>query len=151
VGLLEQPRRGWIVVVALIVAGLALAAFATWYRLHERPGAVRAADRGIPGEGTRIVVEVLNTSRVLGLARTATHRLRDAGLDVVTFGSDTGAVLDSTQVLVRRGAPSAGERVVKALGAGRARAMPDPGRLVDVTVRLGRDFAARVGARSGEP
>jgi hypothetical protein len=151
VGLLEQPRRGRIVVVALIVAGLGLAAFAAWSRLQERPAAARAAARSIPGEGTRIVVEVLNTTRVLGLARTATHRLRDAGLDVVTFGSDTGAVLDSTQVLVRRGAPEAGERVVQALGAGQARRMPDPGRLVDVTVRLGRDFVARVGARTGEP
>ena len=150
-GLLEQSRRGRIVVVALIAAGLALAAFATWYRLRERPVAARAADRGIPGEGTRVGVVVLNTTRMLGLARTATHRLRDAGLDVVAFGSDTGAVLDSTQVLVRRGAPEAGERVAKALGAGRPRAMPDPGRLVDVTVRLGRDFVARVGARAGEP
>ena len=149
-GLLEQPRRGR-VVVALIAAGLALAALATWYGLRERPLAARPADRGIPGEGTRVVVEVLNTTRILGLARTATHRLRDAALDVVGFGSDTGAVLDSTQVLVRRGAPEAGERVARALGAGRPVAMPDPRRLVDVTVRLGRDFAARVGARTGQP
>jgi hypothetical protein len=151
VGLLEQPRRGRTVVVALIAAGLALAALATWYGLRERPAAARAAARGIPGEGTRVVVEVLNATRSLGLGRAATRRLRDAGLDVVGFGSDTGAVLDSTQVLVRRGAPEAGERVAKALGAGRPLAMPDPRRLVDVTVRLGRDFAARVGARAGEP
>ena len=150
-GLLEQPRRGWIVVVALIVAGLALAAVATWFRLRERPAAARVADRGIPGQGTRVVVEVLNTTRFLGLARTATRRLRDAGLDVVAFGTDTGAVLDSTQVLVRRGAPEAGERVAEALGAGRPRTMADPRRLVDVTVRLGRDFAARFGGRTGQP
>lgn len=149
-GLLEQPRRGR-VVVALIAVGLALAALATWYGLRERPVAARPATRGVPGEGTRVVVEVLNTTRILGLARTATHRLRDAGLDVVGFGSDTGAVLDSTQVLVRRGAPEAGARVARALGAGRPVAMPDPRRLVDVTVRLGRDFAARVAARTGQP
>ena len=150
-GLLEQPRRGRVVLIALIAAGLGLAAFATWYGLRERPADARAAARRIPGEGTRVVVEVLNTTRFLGLARAATRRLRDAGLDVVGFGSDTGAVLDSTQVLVRRGAPESGERVAKALGAGRALAMPDPRRLVDVTVRLGRDFAVRVGARAGEP
>jgi hypothetical protein len=151
VGLLEQHRQRRIA-VALIAGGLALAAAATWYVLRERPAGGRAGLRRIPGdEGARVVVEVLNATRSLGLARTATHRLRDAGLDVVAFGSDTGAVLDSTQVLVRRGAPEAGERVAKALGAGRPRALPDPGRLVDVTVRLGRDFAARVGARPGEP
>jgi hypothetical protein len=111
-------------------------------------GAVR---RGIPGEGTRVVVEVLNTTDAVGLARAATRRLRDAGLDVVAFGSDTGAVLDSTQVLVRRGAPEAGERVARALGAGRSRPMPDPARLVDVTVRLGRDFAARLRSGASEP
>ena len=145
-GLLEQPRRGR-VVVALIAAGLALAALATWYGLRERPLAARPADRGIPGEGTRVVVEVLNTTRALGLARAATHLLRDGGLDVVGVGSDTGKVLDSTQVLVRRGPPEAGERVAKVLGVGTPRAMPDPGRLVDVTVRLGRDFLTRAGTR----
>jgi hypothetical protein len=150
VGLLEQHRRRGLA-LALIAAGLVLAAAATWFLLRERPAGARAAERRVPGEGTRVVVEVFNATRSLGLARTATQRLRDAGLDVVAFGSDTGAVLDSTQVLVRRGAPGAGERVAKALGAGRPRPLADPGRLVDVTVRLGRDFAARVGARPGEP
>ena len=150
-GLLEQPRRGRIVFAALSAAGLAFAAFAAWYRLREPPTAAWAVGREIPGEGTRVVVEVLNTTQSLGLARAATRRLRDAGLDVVAFGSDSGVALDSTQVLVRRGAPESGERVAEALGAGRSLAMPDPRPLVDVTVRLGRDFTARVGARAGQP
>ncbi|MGD0483942.1 MAG: LytR C-terminal domain-containing protein [Gemmatimonadales bacterium] len=145
-GLLEQPRRGTLLVVALIALGLVLAAFATWFRLHGRPDGAPRADRDIPGADGRIVVEVLNTTRALGLARAATHVLRDGGIDVVGLGSDTGKVLDSTQVLVRRGSLQAGERVAKVLGVGTARAMPDPGRLVDVTVRLGRDFLARAGA-----
>jgi hypothetical protein len=146
VGLLEQPRRGTLLVVALIALGLVLAAFATWFRLHGRPEGAARADRDVPGTDGRIVVEVLNTTRTLGLARAATHVLRDGGLDVVGVGSDTGKVLDSTQVLVRRGSPDAGARVAKVLGVGTARTMPDPGRLVDVTVRLGRDFLARAGA-----
>jgi len=73
--------------------------------------------------------------------------LRDAGIDVVYFGSDTGAVVDSTQVLVRRGTPDGAARVAAALGVGRVRQLPDPGRLVDVTVRIGRDFAAHLAAR----
>lgn len=148
-GLLEQPRRGTLLVVGLIALGLVLAAFATWYRLREGGAAGPRSGRAVPGGEGRVVVEVLNTTRGLGLARAATHRLRDGGLDVVAFGSDTGKVLDSTQVLVRRGSPEAGARVVKVLGAGRAQAVPDPGRLVDVTVRLGRDFLARAGA--GDP
>ena len=146
-GLLEQPRRGTLLVVALIALGLVLAAFATWFRLHGRPDAGPRLDRDVPGADGRIVVEVLNTTRALGLARAATHLLRDGGLDVVGVGSDTGKVLDSTQVLVRRGPPEAGERVAKVLGVGTPRAMPDPGRLVDVTVRLGRDFLTRAGTR----
>lgn len=145
-GLLEQPRRGTLLVLALIVVGLALAGFATWFRLRVRPGPV-AAVRALPGENGRVVVEVFNTTPGVGLARAATRLLRDEGLDVVMFGSDTGAVLDSTQVLVRRGRVAAGARVAKALGVGAARAVPDPGRLVDVTVRLGRDFLARTGPR----
>ncbi len=101
----------------------------------------------MPGERDHVVVEVLNTTRAVGLARAATRLLRDAGIDVVYFGSDTGAALDSTQVLVRRGTPDGAGRVVAALGVGTVRQHPDPGRLLDVTVRVGRDFGARLAAR----
>ncbi len=119
-----------------------------WERLHGRrePAALGEVARPIPGErGERVVVEVLNAADVAGLARAATRRLRDLGLDVVYFGSDTGPALDSTEVLVRRGPPAAGGRVARALGTGRLRIAPDRARFVDVTVRLGRDFAALVG------
>ena len=128
---------------AAAVGILALAAW-SWFRLCcTPPGAVApAAARAVPGEPDRVVVEVLNASGAVGLARAATRRLRDEGLDVVYFGSDTSQTLDSTEVLVRRGAAESGERVRRALGAGRVRTAPDPARLVDVTVRLGVDFAA---------
>lgn len=104
-------------------------------------GAAATHAREIPGQGQRIVVDVLNATDEVGLARGATRRLRDAGIDVVFFGSDAPG-LDSTEVLVRRGADAAkAERVRRALGVGRIRAAPDSARLVDVTVRLGRDFA----------
>lgn len=92
------------------------------------------------------MVEVLNATPAVGLARSATRLLRDAGLDVVYFGTDPGAALDSTQILIRRGPASAGERAARALGAGAVRAAPDPGRLVDITIRLGRDFASLAAA-----
>ncbi len=144
-GILEQHRRGRVVVVGLIALGLAGAAFAGWW--HVRASARSAlAGRQVPGERDRVVAEVLNTTRAIGLARAATRALRDAGIDVVYFGSDTGTVADSTVVLVRRGSAGAAARVARALGVGRVRQLPDSGRLVDVTVRLGSDFASHVNA-----
>jgi len=144
-GILEQHRRGRRVVLGLIVLGLAGAVFTGWWRARAS-GRSASASRAIPGERGHVVAEVLNTTRALGLARAATRVLRDAGIDVVYFGSDTGAVADSTLVLVRRGSAGAASRVARALGVGTVRQLPDPGRLVDVTVLLGTDFASHVAA-----
>jgi hypothetical protein len=144
-GILEHARRGRILVVALIAVGLAAAGLSLWW--HTGSGRDRSAARPVPGGQDRVVAEVLNTTRSIGLARAATRMLRDAGIDVVYFGSDTGAVVDSTQLLVRRGTPEGAARVAEALGVGVVRMLPDPGRLVDVTVRIGRDFSARLAAR----
>ena len=144
-GILDRHRRGRLVVVGLVLIGIAGAAFALWWRARTSQSAELSGP--IPGERDRVVVEVLNTTRAVGLARAATRALRAAGIDVVYFGSDTGAVSDSTQVLVRRPSAGAGSRVARALGVGAVRQLPDPGRLVDVTVRLGRDFSSRLGAQ----
>lgn len=150
-GLPEQPRRGRYLVLGLIAAGLVLAAFAAWFRGQDRPAGGRPFSRAIPGEGDRVVVEVLNTTQAVGLARAATRRLRDGGIDVVAIGTDTGAVLDSTQILVRRGSPDRADRVAQVLGVGRVQMLPEPARLVDVTVRLGRDFIGRQAGPAGDP
>jgi hypothetical protein len=144
-GILERTGRGRLLVVALIGVGLAGAGLSLWWHVgHREDGSLAHA---VPGERDRVVVEVLNTTRAVGLARAATRLLRDAGIDVVYFGSDTGAVVDSTQVLIRRGTPDGAARVAAALGVGAVRQLPDPGRLVDVTVRIGRDFGARLASR----
>ncbi|HTT67447.1 MAG TPA: LytR C-terminal domain-containing protein [Gemmatimonadales bacterium] len=145
-GILEQPRRGRLVVVGLIGLGVAAAVLATWW--WARTPARVAPARPIPGERDHVVVEVLNPTPAVGLARAATRLLRDAGIDVVYFGSDTGQVGDSTQVLVRRGSLAGGTRVARALGVRTVRQLPDAGRLVDVTVRLGRDLATRLAAQN---
>lgn len=129
----------------MLVVAAAGSAFALWYRNTPRPAASGRAARPVPGAGQRVQVEVLNASGVTGLARIATQRLRDAGLDVVYFGSDTSAgALDSTLIVLRRGDEAATARVRAALGAGAVRTATDPTRLVDVTVRLGLDFSALV-------
>ncbi|HYA52552.1 MAG TPA: LytR C-terminal domain-containing protein [Streptosporangiaceae bacterium] len=145
-GILERHRRGRVVVAGLIALGVAAALLASWW-WGRGPGRATGA-RSVPGAHDRVVVEVLNPTPVVGLARAATRLLRDAGLDVVYFGSDTGRVGDSTQVLVRRGDLAAGTRVARALGVRAVRQAPDAGRLVDVTVRLGRDLAARLAAQN---
>ncbi|MBI1723526.1 MAG: LytR C-terminal domain-containing protein [Gemmatimonadetes bacterium] len=144
-GILEQFGRGRLLVVALVGLGLLGGTIAALFRASKHGASVERA-RAVPGERDRVVVEVLNTTPSIGLARTATRLLRDAGLDVVYYGTDRGPTLDSTQVLIRRGPVATGERAVRALHAGVVRAAPDPGRLVDLTVRLGRDFAGLASA-----
>jgi LytR cell envelope-related transcriptional attenuator len=130
-GLLERAR------LALIVA-LALAGGC-------RHRAVPQAF-AIPGDaGPALTVEVMNATGKTGLARTGTRLLRSAGIDVVNyFSAATGdRMLDSTRIVVRRGTATLGERVRAVLRVGRVVVQPDSTRLVDVSVQLGADFAAR--------
>ena len=92
--------------------------------------------------GPRVTVEVLNASGRPGLARQGTLALREAGLDVVAFGT-ADTTLDTTMVLVRRGDREAGERVVEAIGHGRLRMAADSIPRVDVTVLLGKNYSVR--------
>jgi hypothetical protein len=128
------------IAVAAVLGAVAAGAWGVRQVCCGPSGTGTGAARPIPGEADRVVVEVLNATGATGLARGATRRLRDAGLDVVYFGSDTTGTLDSTEVLLRRGDVAAAERVRRALGAGRVRPAPEPSRLVDVTVRLGADY-----------
>lgn len=129
----------------ILAAGLVMGGYATWYRVTRYPPSnPQPSSRPVPGEDERVQVEVLNASEGVGLARIAMRKLRDAGIDVVYMGSDTTQALDSTLILIRRGGTEAAARVRRALGAGTVRAARDPARLVDITVRLGRDFGALV-------
>lgn len=108
---------------------------------------VRVAPLPVPGDdGPRITVEVLNASGKPGRARTGTRVLREAGIDVVTFGNAPPEMgtLDSTRIVLRRAAPGVGERVRRALGVGRIETQLDAARLLDASVLLGADFAPRV-------
>ena len=93
----------------------------------------------IPSAEDRILVEVLNGTGKQGFARLGTRRLRRQGLDVIFFGNADQAT-DSTQVIARRGARDAAQRVRDALGVGQVSVATDTLRRVDVTVVLGGDF-----------
>jgi hypothetical protein len=95
----------------------------------------------IPGDrGPAITVEVLNANGRAGDARIGTRLLRQAGIDVVYFGNAGENGLDSTRIIVRRGAAKVGERVRAALGQGRVEVQLDSTKLLDVSVLLGLDF-----------
>jgi hypothetical protein len=88
----------------------------------------------------RIRVEVVNTTKVRGLAHRATRYLRDQGYDVVSARTVV-APRDTTLVLDRTNHPEWAARIARALGTAgapvRAESRPDSSRYVDVTVLLG--------------
>ncbi len=104
-------------------------------------GGDAAQTHAIPGDrGPAITVEVLNANGRAGDARIGTQRLRRAGIDVVYFGNAVENGLDSTRIIVRRGAEKVGQRVRAALGQGRIAVQLDSAKLLDVSVLLGLDF-----------
>ncbi|HEV8598418.1 MAG TPA: LytR C-terminal domain-containing protein [Gemmatimonadales bacterium] len=139
---MEQPRRRFLTLSAL---GLVAAAGVGWALLESgerepfrEPAALAGAER--------VVVEVLNGTGKRGLARVATRVLRQAGFDVVYFGT-AGAPVALTQALARRGDSAAAARVASALGATRVGVATDTLLRVDVTVLLGDDYRPPPGIR----
>lgn len=90
--------------------------------------------------GVRIRVHVANASGMRGRARRATALLRERGFDVVLFDTERGAAELRTTVVVHAGPLEWGERVRRALGTGTVAVERDSTRLVEVRVRLGRDW-----------
>lgn len=100
------------------------------------PQAVRQRVDAEAPAGVRIRVEVLNATRVRGLARRATMHLRDRGFDVVNVGTSP-EVRDSIVVLDRSGHPDWAALVARALGGARVEQALDSSRYLDVTVLIG--------------
>jgi hypothetical protein len=97
------------------------------------PPEVRAPD------SARVRVQVLNGTRVRGLARRATLLLRDRGFDVVETGTINDA-RDTTLVLDVSGHPDWANRVAKLFPPSRVQARPDSSRYLDVVVVLGASW-----------
>lgn len=124
--------------VAALVGSLAWGLFG---RGGEAPEAEPATSR-VERPSGRVRVEVLNASGRSGLARQATEVLRERGFDVVEFGNAQGFAPDSSLVIDRVGRIELARQVADALGVRRVRAEPDADLFLDVTVVLGRDWAA---------
>lgn len=92
--------------------------------------------------GQRITVEVLNATKIRGLARRAARALRDQGFDVVSTGTNHDQ-FDTTQVLDRTGHRDWADRAAKAMGGGAVVLVrPDSSREVDLTVLIGSTWRA---------
>lgn len=140
--------------IAFVLLALAVLGGGTWVAmrtLHARRAA--AAGPGGPGvargpdltndslarapNGVRVKVQVVNATRVRGLARRATQVLRDRGYDVVEVGT-TGQLRDSSLVLDRSGHADWARRLARAVGGARVETRPDSSHYLDLTVLVGR-------------
>ena len=93
-------------------------------------------------------VQVLNGSRVRGLAGQVAEHLRDEGFDVVSVGNADSDEYSQTLVLLRRGEIATAHRVAQVLGAGHSLEQLDSTLLLDVTIILGADYQAPEGGTS---
>ncbi len=126
---------GVAVVLALMIGG-----WYWWARAYRGPdGSVATPPDLTASTRGRVRVEVLNATRIRGLARRGTFLLRDRGFDVVSIGT-SAQQNDSTLVLDRTGHPDWAARVARALGGARVESRPDSTLYVDVTVLLGRTW-----------
>jgi hypothetical protein len=127
-------RRARVVVVGLIALVAIGATALVQMRTHRVPVAppprIRAPD------GVRIRVQVLNATKIHGLARRATLLLRDRGFDVVETGNVNDS-RDTTIVLDLSNHPEWAARVARLFGNARVEARQDSSRYLDVAVVLG--------------
>ena len=139
---------------ALVACGLLVAAlvygFAT-RTLTPRTTPLRAEATGVANpdsaataervRASRITVEVLNGTRIDGLAARARVLLQRRGFDVLEVG--TTAVVDSTTVTARNGTRADAEHVAGALGLPSRRIFPSgeaDENATTVSVTLGPDY-----------
>jgi len=128
-------RRARVVVVGLIVLVVAGAGAIVQMRTHR--GTVPPAPPGVRApDGVRIRVQVLNGTKVHGLARRATMLLRDRGFDVVETGNVNDS-RDTTLVLDLSNHPEWASRVARLFGNARVETRHDSSRYLDIAVVLG--------------
>lgn len=131
-------RSGLLLFVAAGVMLLIGSALGQWIPVDAAPDG-----RAVFSPGTdRVTVEVRNAGGIAGMARAATDHLRSAGFDVVTLGNAASFDQEGSVVIDRIGEFNRAVAVAGALGIDSMRSEPDPGLYVDVTVRLGSDWAA---------
>ena len=118
---------------------LALAALALIACARDPAPQRESAGGTIEAPTERVRVEVLNATKVHGLARRATEYLRDRGFDVVASGT-AREQRDSTLIIDRTNHPVWAGRAARAFNGARVELAPDSSRYVDITVLLGASW-----------
>ena len=104
------------------------------------PVVVRRDTTSAP-QGQRVLVEVLNSSGIIGLAKRATFLLRDRGFDVVGFGNDPKGRRSQTVIVDYTNKPEAADRLARVLGGAKIERGKDSlDRGLDLTVKLGSGY-----------
>ena len=128
-------NRARVLVIPLALALLLGAGAVARARMRHADAPAAPKEARAP-DSVRVKVEVLNGTRIRGLARRATMLLRDRGFDVVETGT-AGRTQDTTRVLDVSGHPDWATRIAKTFGTARVEARPDSSSYLDVTVVIG--------------
>ncbi len=129
------------------VAVLAVGVFAARQVFARGGPAALLGDTTSAPQGQRVIVEVLNSSGVPGLARRATFLLRDRGFDVIGWGNDPQGRRSETLIVDYTDKPEAADRLARVLGGAQVERGKDSlDRGLDLTVRLGSGYKPPVEA-----
>lgn len=135
-----MKRARLIVIAAVIVVGGIGALAGVRHRFAINTQAVLGDTTSAP-QGQRVVVEVLNSSGLTGLARRATFLMRDRGFDVVGWGNDPKGRRSETLIIDYTNKPEAADRLARVLGGARIERGKDSlDRGLDLTVKLGSAY-----------
>jgi LytR cell envelope-related transcriptional attenuator len=139
--------RARLLLAGVLIASTLVAGVLGARRWYGGPARIVLGDTTSAPRGQTVVVEVLNSSGVTGLARRATFLLRDRGFDVVGYRSDPAGRRDETLVVDYTNKPEAAERVARVLGGARIERGNDSlDRGLDLTVKLGTAYKPPVEA-----
>ena len=127
-------RRRLTLVGLIVVVGVGAAGI-VGVRRHRTSDAAVPPDVRAP-TGVRVRVQVLNGTKIHGLARRATMLLRDRGFDVVETRTVNEAH-DTTLVLDLSGHPEWARLVARLFQTPRIEGRPDSSRYLDIAVVLG--------------
>ena len=133
--------RGRMLMLGAAVVAVAAAGVLGARRLYVRRPIVAKGDTTSAPQGQRVLVEVLNSSGIGGLARRATFLLRDRGFDVVGWGNDPRGRLSETMIIDFTNKPEAADRLARVLGGAKIERGKDSlDRGLDLSVRLGSAY-----------
>ena len=136
-----MTRQRIVLLAAIGVAVLTGGVFAARQVFARGGPAALLGDTTSAPQGQRVIVEVLNSSGVPGLARRATFLLRDRGFDVIGWGNDPRGRRGATLIVDYTDKPEAADRLARVLGGAEIERGKDSlDRGIDLTVKLGSTY-----------